>query len=569
MLLISSRDLPRLYSTFAKWLAPVAPLFSILLPATVFILLASRRLFDESIGYPDADRILMDGVFLADFIRALPVSDPLGFALTYYAQYPALSIGYRPAFFPAVEALFILVFGVHVWAGRLAVIFLCLLGGAALYRLVVVMYGRWVAFITLMLLATTPFVVWWSWYTMAELPVLAMLMIAAYFVWRYVELGRSRHALLAALTLAFAVWTKQTAIFALLWFGPFVLIYGWEHSLLRKRATWLALLLCVLLSLPVVLMTLYLGDLNLAQSVGENVRGAQLPRYHIETLLSYPRLLATSQLASVSLLMVVLGFALALGRLDRRTVFFLLSVFATFLFFTSLNDPHVARYTIFWLPGLYVLAVVPVTRAKGALRAVLLLLLWVAIGQNLWLSVRQMPQFVGGFKEAAAVAMAVSPGPVLLVDAWNNGYFTFFVRALDPERRYFVLRGDKLLTSSAVESTTFLQMHARSAEDVRSILDQHSVNVLVVEADNYTGLDIHSTLREIVAGRDFVLRDRIPIISRLPRYQHQDLLVYEYTSGSAAPAGTLILKLPIVGKELHVPADGSRPELRDIAGAMK
>jgi len=74
----------------------MAPLM--LSPLVLLVLLFTRRLGDTSLGYPDADRILMDGVFLHDFLTAFPISNPLEYCLTYYVQYPALSIGYRPLY---------------------------------------------------------------------------------------------------------------------------------------------------------------------------------------------------------------------------------------------------------------------------------------------------------------------------------------------------------------------------------------------------------------------------------------------------------------------------------------
>ena len=47
-----------------------------------------------------------DGVFILDFLRALPVDGAYEFAARYYAQYPAISVGYRPPGFPLVGSRF-------------------------------------------------------------------------------------------------------------------------------------------------------------------------------------------------------------------------------------------------------------------------------------------------------------------------------------------------------------------------------------------------------------------------------------------------------------------------------
>ena len=102
-------------STSRRWSLLVVPLI------VLAIVIYQRDLLNESIGFPDADRLLMDGVFFYAFFRLLPWENPLDFAIAYYAQYPALSLGYKPPLVPIVEALFNGLFGIHVWSGRLAI----------------------------------------------------------------------------------------------------------------------------------------------------------------------------------------------------------------------------------------------------------------------------------------------------------------------------------------------------------------------------------------------------------------------------------------------------------------
>ena len=75
----------------------VIGLISVLLVMSILLL---RDIGNISLGYPDADRIMMDGVFIHDFLKDLPLTHIYQYTTEYYAQYPALSIGYRPPFFP-------------------------------------------------------------------------------------------------------------------------------------------------------------------------------------------------------------------------------------------------------------------------------------------------------------------------------------------------------------------------------------------------------------------------------------------------------------------------------------
>jgi hypothetical protein len=532
----------------------------------IYLALSTRFLFDESIGYPDADRLLMDGVFLADFFREMPFLHPLEFAVTYFAQYPALSIGYKPPFFPLVESFFIMGFGEHVWVGRLAVVSLGVLGGIAFFVTVQRMYGRAVATFASASLASLPFMAWWSWYTMTEIPVLALTLTTGLLTWKLAESGNAKWAYPAVLVFAAALWTKQSAIFAVLWLLPVLLMSPHRAALIKQRDMWWSAAILVLAVLPLAAMTVALGDLNLGQSIGANPRGEQLPRWHPENLAFYLRAIVDQQANWPLALTALFGVVLGLRPFDRRLMFWLLLFISTYLFFTALNDPHVSRYTIFLLPAIAVFAALPAARLPTArLRAVFGVWLAALVGWQTVQAYGTEPQRSKGFQEAARLAVDRGQTPVIFIDAYNNGYFTFFVRALDSDRTKYVVRGDKVLSSSAVDTTTWAQQHVDSREQLIALLQRTGADILVLEEENYTEFPIHDLLREVVKGDGFELLEEIPIASTLPRYRDQSILVYRFlgNAGSSKPKG-ITLPLPIIGKELYVPGNGTAPVLRDF-----
>ncbi len=535
--------------------------------APVIVMFAgfTRGFFDSSIGYPDADRILMDGVFIADFLHDFPINQPFEYALKYYVQYPALSIGYRPPFFPFIEALFFLVFGIYSWAGRLALIALALVGGTAFFLLLNRMYGRVVASIASTLLASLPFLVQWSWYTMAELPALSMMLVTAYFIWRYGEGHGDRFVYLSAAAFALTLWTKQTAAFMLLWLLPYVLLRkNWRH-VSTSRSFWGAAVIFLILTTPLALMTLWLGDLNIGQSFGDNPRGQQLPRWHWQNLTLYFYWLFSKQLTFPVLVLSAAGLFFALRRKDPHLLFFAFCICSVFLFFTALNDPHLPRYTIFWLPAFCVFAALPwIYLNTFAAKSFYASLVVFSIAFNIYATFSLTPQRVSGFDLAAKFVVQQNQTPAVLVDARNNGYFTFFVRQNDPQRKIFVMRGDKLFSSSAIESTTWLTVHARSTEDILSILDKNKIDLIVVEERDYTNLRVHNHFREMLKQESFALRQRIPIESNLPRYIDQHILIYEYIARSSDSQEQMELLLPIVGKKIRISTDGKSVRLLPI-----
>ena len=62
------------------------------------------------------------GLFVADFIRDLPLRHPIQYTYRYYAQYPAVGIVHWPPLFYVFEGLSFLLLGPTVFAARLTVL---------------------------------------------------------------------------------------------------------------------------------------------------------------------------------------------------------------------------------------------------------------------------------------------------------------------------------------------------------------------------------------------------------------------------------------------------------------
>ena len=133
-------------------------------------------------------------------------------------QYPALSIGYRVPGYPLMIAATQLVTGVNVWSARLVTLVVWLLAVAMWFLLLRREFGTPVAAISGALLVTTPFLAQWAWFTMTDLPAVAISLIAAALWHRYLTKGRPRDAVFTCVAVSAAVWTKQTAVVLIVWF---------------------------------------------------------------------------------------------------------------------------------------------------------------------------------------------------------------------------------------------------------------------------------------------------------------------------------------------------------------
>jgi len=530
------------------------PWKGLVLVLLVMAVLLLRQLGNDSLGYPDADRILMDGVFILDFLKDLPLTRVYDYTINYFAQYPALSIGYRPPFFPFVEALFNGVFGINTWSSRLAILAFMVAGVTAWYKLVARIYDNGIAFWAALLLVTTPFIAKWGWYTMGELPVLSMAMLTGYIFFRYTETERPAYLYAAAFLFSLTVWTKQTAIFLGLWFVLYLLLEKKLVRCLKRRETWIAIALIFVMLAPLAAITLWLGKQNIAQSMGSGGAADPIAR------LSWANLkIHISSLVKVHLTLPVLGLSLvglgsAVWKRDRKALYFALLVVSTYVFFTYLLGKN-SRYPIFWIPAFSLFAALPLSYLKDQkmLRISGMAVLAVTAAYQVTQVYARTPHYASGYDQAARYVLKHSQTPTVFVDAYNNGYFTYFMRALDPARSVYVLRADKLLSSSSISAKHWLEVHAHSQEDIRKIFDGYGIVYIVVESKDRSGVEIHRELRNYLKTGPFQLVKEIPVLSNRPPLVGQKLLIYRYLEPKTITADYLELRLPVVGQTIRVP----------------
>jgi len=522
----------------------------------VMSVLLLRSIGDSSLHYPDADRILMDGVFILDFLREMPVDNIYEFATDYYAQYPALSIGYRPPFFPFIEALFNGVFGINLWSSRLAIVVFMLVGVTAWYKLVKRIFGTESAFWASLLMVTMPFISKWGWYTMAELPVLSMALLTAYVFYYYTETQRPGYLYATAILLSLTIWTKQTAVFLPLWFFLYLGVKGQILNCLKRKEFWISVAIVLTWIVPLALITIWLGDQHLAQSIGatESTRSFAW-RFKWWNLKHLIIILTSHHLTLPVLTLSLTGMVWAAWKRDPRCLYFVLLIISTYVFFSYLTGKS-PRYSIFWIPAFCLFATMPLLYLRqSSLRIAVIIVLGITSVYQVTQVYAIVPKYSTGYDEAAQYVIRESKGSTVFFDGVNNGYFTYFMRAFDPKRSLIVLRGDKLLTSASITFKRWLKIHAYSSEDIENILKKYGTTHIVVESEDRTGIAIHQELHDFLDSGPFRLVKEIPVKSNRRRLRGQTLKIYKFLNSEPITADRLELRLPVVGQTLSIPID--------------
>jgi hypothetical protein len=531
----------------------VLGLIFVLLVMTILLL---RGIGNINLGYPDADRLLMDGVFIHDFLEDLPLTNIYQYTIEYYAQYPALSIGYRPPFFPFVEGVFNSLFGVNIWSSRLALLAFAITGISCWFDLLRRSYDTNIAISASLLLVTTPFFATWGWYTMSELPVLSMMMITCYFFFRYTKNENSVFLYAAVFAFCLSVWTKQTAVFQIIWFVFYILYKGRLLDYLKRKEIWISIVIILVLLIPLMTITLWLGNQNLEQSIGSPGNGlSSVSRLSWWNFSSLFKNLINIQITKPVFLLSMVGFGMALYNRDHQFVFFGLLIVSTYIFFTGIliKDP---RYTMYWMPAFTLLAVLPLyylKKIKAFKRFGWAIVITILIYQINKTYEKQLDYATGYDSAAQYVLQNCGESPAVLFDGYNNGYFTYFMRALDQKRSMIVLRGDKLLSSSSIFSNHRLEIHAFSQKDIKNIIDEFGISCIVIESRETSNIEIHRIFREYLSSGPFQLVNEIIVDSNRVHLKNQSLKIYRYLQLKPPTADYLIINLPVVGQILKIP----------------
>lgn len=515
------------------------------------LILSAKGITKGDFWFSDEANHAMDGVFIYDIFRDMPISHLYDYCVQYYGRYPAVTLGYYPPFFPFIEALFFGMFGVSVTTARVAVVFMFLLAGIFWYRLISKIYNTKIGFYSTMLFITTPFVVKWSRAVMLEIPVLAMIILSCYLFYNFVELNKRKYAIYFAIALSLSVWTKQTAVFMFPVFLSYILIRRKFSCLIQREALWGYVIIGLLL-VPLLAITIYFGDINLAQSIG-NLGPAS--RYSIEnwTILFSRNL--RMHLTLPVLILGSVGIVITIIKKRAKATLFLLWILWCYIVFSYIAN-KVPRYSFVWIPPFCLFATLVLANIKGRIKALEvseILLVCLSVYQ-FTLAYRIRVPYISGYDKAAKyVVDRCKIGLPVLFDGYYSNNFIFHVRRYDPEKEMVVLRGSKVLATFAISKSLRLKEYVHVESDIFSFLDTYGIKYVIVEDKDQIGLKAFQLLRQALRSPDFELLNKIPIQSDIDGFAPKAILIYEYKKDVSPKKDFIILELPTVGRNLTIP----------------
>lgn len=519
-------------------------------------LLVGRGLGDESVVLVGNDdiRYVMNGVFLHDAIgdgAFWTFGRLLDYARHYYAQYPALSLGFHPPLLSVAEVPALAIAGVSLTAARFTVAIFYLGAVLMLYALVAKLAGRAPAWVAGALFATNPALLFYGHHVLSEIPTLALVSAAAFLLNSFCRRERRRDLVAFVVVSAASVYAKQLAgllfpayaAYALLMLGP---------RRLMQRDLWIAAIGLAVLVLPMVPMTLALSARNVAWvsgSVSEGIAAVSAP-----ASLAAPVWTAiTGQFSTSMLVLAAIGLlriVILRARPALILVCWLAAAMASVMLVTRAIGPE--RYGVYMMPPVIGLAALASHgwRWRGLRAGVLLLTAFALLTQTVD-AIRQPLARTTGYAEAARFVLANPRGATILYSAERDtGLFVFFARKHDPTRRAVVLRADKLLVTAAYDRVVEDRIVRR--EDIYALLHRFGVGYVVLE-DRPTASAVLNWLRDETRTDRFVERFRAPIVSSRPGLEGASVSVYEFLDASPPdPEAVIDFSLPLARAAIAV-----------------
>ena len=462
-----------------RHILPTALIFLLFLSVTVVLQLLGGAYAADLAGDDEAAHYVT-GMMVRTYLASRQWFEPMEFARAYYNAYPKVAIGHWPPVFYLVQALWTLVFT----ASRESVLLLmaALAAGCATlsYRLFSRLVGSAAAVVCGVVFLCVPVVQYLSSAVMAELLVLAWMLLALSAYARYLDSERALDSFQFGLFAAAAILTKANG-FALALAPPLAILLARKTGLIRRLSFWMPLAVVAITCAPWYLFTF--------GAAAEGWQGSKNPKFLLGTVALFNLKAMQQQAGSCTLVLAALGCYAAVVRplLDRRAVESVWAVaaatlVATLVFHSVIAPVRDARHLLAaillalllaargLLHGIHAIPVLSRHPARAALLGGA-----VAVAAFGFESFRLMKKPANGASEVAA-ALTSDPykkSSVLVSSPGASGEGAIIaetaLRSHDPVRR--LIRASKLLASVSWDGRGYRLLTPHPADVLRSISD--------------------------------------------------------------------------------------------------
>jgi hypothetical protein len=528
----------------------------------VYAVLAIPALRIASFSGPDAARHAMNGVFIADFLRDLPLDRIEEYTNEYFVRFPAIGFTWHLPVFHLVESLSFLFGGISVFSAQVTVLAFGLAGIAAWYCWVRSVWGVITALLSTLLFATNQQVHLWATAVYLEIPTVSLMCFSLLTLHRYIERPGWGRGLLFGAVAAAMLLTKQTAIFLLPVLVLYPILVGRRDLIWARTSFPVWTLVGTALAIS-AMHAAVLGSVGVAERLG-GLDPYVAPRSSLERWTLYGGVIG--RIFEIPLLALVAIGVARMAVKEKRPEDILILVWIALWYFsftiTAGRDSDATRYaTYVALPialvacRLYLAFPLRSVRPRQLFVAgVACLGLWGA-----WRSWATEVPFVASLEDPAVFALAESGTRPILYCCRYDGEFIFEMRRADPKRQSIVLRADKLLVSFSVLPEFGIRSYVATRADILALIDRNGVATLAIESRDTVGVPELALLIETVKGPEFELLAEYPIGTSNIHHRDVKLGIYRYRDAKPAEGTVITIPAPQLGRDLtlQLPSSGA------------
>jgi hypothetical protein len=487
-----------------------------------------------------------NGVFLHDFFRDREFSHPFEWAVRYFDQYPAITLGFYPPGFAILLVPFFWVFGPNQAAAQALMASASFALGAGTLRLA--RQCGWdfaTALAASVVLVTFPEMLLWERQIQPEVAAYALTIWGCCLLLDWLDCGSSKTLYWAVVLLVGALYVKQTVVFILPVLTLLLIVRSGSRIFWRREVLWAAGIALILL-LPLAAITVAFGGMNVEQATAVPRSNGAL--YYLWAL--------PHQIGWLALLSSLVG-AVMLSRRCLGPVGTHLLIFGWIgvgLFFFSLIALKSPRFSTAVLPPIALLATWPFMRiAPQGIRGSFSVGVACALGLvNLYTTPTPV---VFGFGEAAATVAHVAPpnsSVLLLVHRSANFIFNLATYQERPDLR--VVRAEKLFTHYRGNREFGIRDYGFDWPTILKLLDQNNVGTLVIQRGFWHDLPTIGRLLEEIGKEPFERIVSIPLTVKYRDEQPAVLDIYVRQDYTPRPHSDITIDVPLIGLHVTVPA---------------